>query len=350
MHPLRRHRKRFLEMKEVFAAIDLGTNSCRLLVGKYDGHLKVIDSYSKVVRLGENIQITNMLTEEAIERTLKALQICVDKVKQNKVTHLKAVTTEACRRAENSHILLERAKKELGLELEVITSKEEASFAISGCSGVFQNNIPYVIAFDIGGGSTEVMWVALKEGSANFKDGSTNFEVLDLISLPFGVVTLSDQFGNFSTSPKIYDQIREKVSSELGKFSRRNNIQSFIDEKQVQMVGTSGTVTTLAAIHLKLQRYDRYLIDGIYLRFEDIRTIAQNVLHMPLHKRNQHPSIGVGRSDLVITGSGILEGICDSFELPYLRVADRGVREGILMSLVNTVKAEKMNENKNVSS
>lgn len=334
MHPLRRHRKRQAELKEVFAAIDLGTNSCRLLVGKYDGHLKIVDSYSKVVRLGENLQITNRLTDEAIERTIKALQICVDKVKQNKVTHLRAVTTEACRRAENSYILLERAKTELGLDLEVISSKEEASFAISGCSGVFQMNIPYVIAFDIGGGSTEIMWVALREGNEKF-------EVLDLISLPFGVVTLSDQFGSFATSPKIYDQIREKVSSELAKFAERNNIQKYIDEKQVQMVGTSGTVTTLAAIHLKLQRYDRYLIDGIYLRTEDIRSITQSVLHMPLHKRNQHPSIGVGRSDLVITGSGILEGICDTFELPYLRVADRGVREGILMSLINAVKAEK---------
>lgn len=334
MHPLRRMRKRNHELNEVFAAIDLGTNSCRLLVGKYDGHLRIIDSYSKVVRLGENIQLNNELSQEAIERTLKALQICMEKVLGNRVTHLRAVTTEACRRASNSYDLLNRAKSELNLELEVITSHEEANLAISGCANMFQRNIPYVIAFDIGGGSTEVMWVKLKEGTPNF-------EVIDLISLPFGVVTLSDQFGSFATSPQIYTQIREKVAHDLDAFAARNNIQRFMEKKQVQMVGTSGTVTTLAAIHLKLQRYDRYMIDGIYLRMENIREITQYVLNMPVKQRNLHPSIGVGRSDLVITGSAILEGICDTFEVPYIRVADRGVREGILMGLIQGVLKEK---------
>ena len=330
MHPLRRTKKRNQELKEVFAAIDLGTNSCRLLVGKYDGHLRIIDSYSKVVRLGENIQLNDELSQDAIERTLKALQICVDKVSGNRVTHLRAVTTEACRRAKNSRELLDRAKDELGLELEVISPQEEANLAISGCAGIFQRNIPYAIAFDIGGGSTEVMWVKLQ-------DGRPSFDVIDLISLPFGVVTLSDQFGGFATSPQIYEQIREKVAHELEAFSERNNIQKFLEERQVQMVGTSGTVTTLAAIHLKLQRYDRHIIDGIYLRMKDIREITQYVLNMPVKQRNLHPSIGVGRSDLVITGSAILEGICDVFDVPYIRVADRGVREGILMELIHGV-------------
>lgn len=329
MHPTRRLRKKNDELNEVFGAIDLGTNSCRLLVGKYDGHLKIIDSYSKVVRLGEHIEENNELSGDAMDRTLKALQICMEKVQWNGVTQLRAVTTEACRRAKNSHIFINRVKEMLDLDLEVITSLEEANLAILGCVSMFQRNIPYAIAFDIGGGSTEVMWVAIKETPPHF-------EVLDCISLPLGVVTLSDQFGSFATSPQIYGQIREKIAHELRPFAERNHIYEHLDTKNIQMLGTSGTVTTLAAIHLKLPRYDRYVIDGIYFPLQDLRAITQHVLHMPIKQRNAHPSIGVGRSDLVITGSAILEGICDVFPIPYIRVADRGVREGILMGLIKT--------------
>ncbi len=323
----RRRRRRQNELQDVFAAIDLGTNSCRLLVCRFDGKIRIIDSFSKVVRLGENLQTTKTLSEDAIERSLKALKMCVDKIESNRVTSMRAVTTEACRRALNSQVIVDRAREELGLNLEIISSEEEALLALVGCSGVFQNNIPYGLAFDIGGGSTEVMWVELSEDVKNFK-------IINWVSLPFGVVTLSDEYASHSTSPRIYAHIREKVATELKIFAEKNRIQSYIMEKQVQMVGTSGTVTTLAAIHLKLSHYDRHVIDGIYLRTPDVRDITQSILHMPLKQRNAHPCIGLGRSDLVITGSAILEGILDAFDLPWLRVADRGVREGILVHLI----------------
>lgn len=328
----KQHPKKAYSLRQTFAAIDLGTNSCRLLVGRYDGVLKIVDSYSKVVRLGENLGQTNLLCEEAIERSLKTLKICVEKVKNNDVTHIRAVATEACRRAMNTSILLDRAKNDLDLTIEVISNEEEALLALTGCSGAFQGNIPYGIVFDIGGGSTEIMWVAIKEGIPNF-------DVMDWISLPFGVVTLSDAYGAYSTSPRIYDQIRKKIKEKLIPFSEKNKIQNYIHARQVQMVGTSGTGTTLAAIHLKLQRYDRYLIDGIYLRGSEIRSITQSILHMTPKQRNSHPCIGVGRSDLAITGAAILEGICDTWTLPWIRVADRGVREGILMSLIHKYHA-----------
>jgi exopolyphosphatase/guanosine-5'-triphosphate,3'-diphosphate pyrophosphatase len=337
MHHLRRNKRKNHDLKEVFAAIDLGTNSCRLLIGKYDGYLRIIDSYSKVVRLGENIKDNDELSEEAIERTLKALALCQEKIRWNRVTNLRAVTTEACRHAKNSHILIDRAKSEIGIDLEVISPETEANLAISGCAGMLQRNIPYAIAFDIGGGSTEVMWIKLKEEKPGF-------HVLDVISLPFGVVTLSDQFGSFATSPQIYEEIRKKIAQELIYFSEKNNIPSFIEKKEVQMIGTSGTVTTLAAIHLKLQRYDRHIIDGIYFPLQDIPNIAQHVLHMPIKNRNDHPGIGMGRADLVITGAAILEGICDAFDLPYIRIADRGVREGILLGLIQDALSERETE------
>jgi exopolyphosphatase/guanosine-5'-triphosphate,3'-diphosphate pyrophosphatase len=318
-------------MKEVFAAIDLGTNSCRLLVCRFDGKIRIIDSFSKVVRLGENIQTTGALSEDAIDRSLKALKVCVDKVHHNRVTHLRAVTTEACRRALNGHVLVARAKDELNLDLEIISSEEEALLALAGCSGIFQNNIPYGIAFDIGGGSTEVMWASISEKAPNFR-------IIDWISLPYGVVTLSDEYGAHSTSPRIYEQIHTKVTADLKKFADKNTIHTHIQDKQVQMIGTSGTITTLAAIHLNLSRYDRHVIDGVYLRTVDAKNITQSLLHMPLKQRNAHACIGVGRSDLVITGSAILEGILNTFDVPWLRVADRGVREGILVDLIRNCR------------
>lgn len=311
----------------VYAAIDLGTNSCRLLVCRYEGKIRIIDSYAKVVRLGENIQDHNMLAEDAIERSLKALSVCMAKVKRHRVTHLRAVTTEACRRAKNGHTLIQRAKDELDLDLEVITTQEEANLAITGCSGVLTPHIPYGIAFDIGGGSTEVMW--LKVGA---EPGS--FTLLDWISLPFGVVTLSDAYGSYGTSPQLYQQVRTKISDTLDVFSHKNDIASRIAKHQIQMIGTSGTITTLSAVSLNLPHYDRHKIDGISVRSKDIRHIAQNILHMNATDRNIHPCIGVGRSDLVVTGSAILEGILDAFDLTWIRVADRGVREGILVKMI----------------
>jgi len=329
----RKFKRRFKEMKEIFAAIDLGTNSCRLLVAKFDGQLRITDSYSKVVRLGENLPQNGSLSEEAMERTMKALKICCDKIAQNNVTHLRAVTTEACRRASNGKDLVQRVKDELNLEMEIIGTEEEALLALSGCVGVFQRHIPYVLAFDIGGGSTEIMWVKLKEEIPSF-------EIIDCISIPFGVVTLSDAYASHATSPVIYEQIREKIRDELVTFSEKHNIQSFIDKSEVQMIGTSGTVTTLAAIFLKLNRYDRYLVDGIFLQTSNLHEVAQEILKMPTKERNNHPCIGAGRTDLVITGSAILEGILDAFPTKWMRVADRGVREGILMNLVQEVQKE----------
>jgi exopolyphosphatase/guanosine-5'-triphosphate,3'-diphosphate pyrophosphatase len=333
MHLRRYNRRRLSESKEVFGAIDLGTNSCRLLVCKYDGRIRIIDSYSKVVRLGENLQESNLLSLDAMERSMKALEMCMEKVRFHHVTSLRAVTTEACRRAENSSILIARAKEELGLTLEIISNEEEALLALEGCAGIFQHNIPYGVAFDIGGGSTEIMWVSIHEETGQR-------HIIDWISVPYGVVTLSDQYSSHSTSPRIYDHIREKVAFDLKNFADKNNIHSYISQKKVQMVGTSGTVTTLAALFLKLGRYDRSVIDGIYLRTHDLRDVMQSILHMPQKQRNLHGCIGVGRSDLVVTGSAILEGILDAFDLSWLRVADRGVREGILSKLIQQSQRE----------
>lgn len=310
----------------VFAAIDLGTNSCRLLVAAYEQKLRIIDSYAKVVRLGENMKEDNLLSSDAIDRSLKALAVCVRKAQHHQASRLRAITTEACRRARNGDELIRRARDELGLSLEVISPKEEALLALTGCSGVLTPHIPYGIAFDIGGGSTEVMWV--KVGPL-----IGSFELVDWVSLPFGVVTLSDVYGSYGTSPSLYAMVREKIARILSAFDLKNGISQRMKQQNVQMIGTSGTITTLSAVSLGLQYYDRHKIDGISVRSRDIRRIAQSILHMHAKDRNLHPCIGVGRSDLVVTGSSILEGILDAFPVPWIRVADRGVREGILMQM-----------------
>lgn len=292
------------------AAIDLGTNSCRLLVARIeDQSFRVIDSFSRVVRLGEGVQNTNQLTPEAIERALEALKICYEKIRYHNVSKIRAVTTEASRRAENSDVLVQRALDEIGINIEVISTEEEARLALAGCAGVLNSRIPYALAFDIGGGSTEVMWFKINEPRRLHRRRYPVIEVLDYISLPYGVVTLSDLYENKAYCADVYNEIRQNVVQGLEAFSERNNILDQLGKGRLQMIGTSGTVTTLAAINMDLERYDRKLIDGVYLNVADVHAVSQNVLFMTPEKRGEHPCIGPGRADLVVMGTAILEGI-----------------------------------------
>lgn len=320
---------------EVIAAIDLGTTSCRLLVARPEGtSFRVVDSFSRVVRLGEGIQSNNRLQPGAIARTLDALKVCRDKIAKNKVSKIRAVTTEACRRAENSEELLDRARKELGIDIEVIAPLEEARLALSGCAAILDPEIPYAVAFDIGGGSTEIIWLKLMPSPKNRRSRIPIVQVIDCASLPFGVVTLSEIYGTRFTDFGIYQDLRQKVAGEVSRFSTKNDIYTHIENGQVQMAGTSGTITTIGAIHLQLPKYDRRFIDGLFLQLSDIHQVCENLLEMTHLERSQSACIGPGRADLVLMGTAILEGICDIWALPHLRVADRGVREGILMDLL----------------
>jgi exopolyphosphatase/guanosine-5'-triphosphate,3'-diphosphate pyrophosphatase len=329
------HHQSALHSKAVIAAIDLGTTSCRLLVARPEGtSFRVIDSFSRVVRLGEGIQVNNHLQPEAIGRTLDALKICRDKISKNNVSKIRAVTTEACRRADNSAELLDLVRTDLGIDIEVITPLEEARLALSGCSAILDPDIPYAVAFDIGGGSTEIIWLRLLPSPKNRQSRIPIVEVIDCASLPFGVVTLSEIYGTRFTDFGIYQDLRNKVASEVQRFTEKNNIDAYIQKEQVQMAGTSGTITTIGAIHLKLPKYDRRFIDGLYLQLTDIHQVSEALLAMTHLERAQSSCIGPGRADLVVMGTAILEGICDVWTLPRLRVADRGVREGILMDLL----------------
>jgi len=317
------------EPRETFAAIDLGTNNCRLLVARRSGRgFRIIDAFSRIVRLGEGLAQSNRLSAAAMDRTLEALAVCAGKMARRRVTLSRSVGTEACRRAENCDEFLERVRAETGIPIEIISSDEEARLVVAGCAPLLDRRTPFAIVFDIGGGSTELVWLRLPRNPRQPP------QVLDYVSLPHGVVTLSDRYGGHVVTEDAYAAMLGEVQGALAAFEARHRIARRIERRQVQMLGSSGTVTTLAGIHLNLPRYSRSAVDGSSLDFGQVETVSQRLLGMDYEARVAHPCIGGERADLVLAGCAILAAICTLWPVGRVRVADRGLREGILHALV----------------
>ena len=313
------------------AALDLGTNNCRLLVARQAGSgFRVVDAFSRIVRLGEGLAATGALSDAAMARTLDALRICAEKIAARKVAAGRYVATEACRRAANCEAFLARVQEEVGLEIEIISSREEARLVVAGCAPLLHPRIPYAIVFDIGGGSTEIVWLRFARGP----DGRRNPHILGAVSLPFGVVTLTDRFGGAEVPPATYRLMIAEAAAALIPFERNHRIMRHVREGRVQMLGSSGTVTTLAGIHLALPRYIRALVDGSMLTFEQIAAVSEHLAGLDCAGRAANPCIGHERADLVLSGCAVLDAICATWPVGRLRVADRGVREGILLDLM----------------
>ena len=314
-----------------FAALDLGTNNCRLLVARpMAAGFRVVDAFSRIVRLGEGLAATGALSDNAMRRTLDALRICAEKISSRKVVGGRYVATEACRRAANCEAFLARVHEEAGLKIEIISSREEARLVVTGCAPLLHPRIPYGIVFDIGGGSTEIVWLRL----ARRPDGRRSPHILGAVSLPFGVVTLTDRYGGAEVSPAIYRLIVAEAAAALIPFERNHRIRRHVHAGRVQMLGSSGTVTTLAGIHLALPRYIRAMVDGSTLTFEQIAAVSEHLAGLDFAGRAANPCIGRERADLVLSGCAVLDAICATWPVGRLRVADRGVREGILLDLM----------------
>jgi exopolyphosphatase/guanosine-5'-triphosphate,3'-diphosphate pyrophosphatase len=314
-----------------FAALDLGTNNCRLLVARpMAAGFRVVDAFSRIVRLGEGLAATGALSDEAMRRTLDALRICAEKISSRKVVGGRYVATEACRRAANCEAFLARVHEEAGLKIEIISSREEARLVVTGCAPLLHPRIPYAIVFDIGGGSTEIVWLRL----ARRPDGRRSPHILGAVSLPFGVVTLTDRYGGAEVSPAIYRLIVAEAAAALIPFERNHRILRHVHAGRVQMLGSSGTVTTLAGIHLALPRYIRGMVDGSTLTFAQIAAVSEHLAGLDFAGRAANPCIGRERADLVLSGCAVLDAICATWPVGRLRVADRGVREGILLDLM----------------
>ncbi|NKB48511.1 MAG: Ppx/GppA family phosphatase [Alphaproteobacteria bacterium] len=330
-----------------YAAIDLGTNNCRLLVAQPDGDgFQVIDAFSRIVRLGEGLVATNRLADPAMGRTIEALRVCADKVRRSGASRVRAVATEACRRAENGDDFVARAFQESGIQLEIIETQEEARLALTGCAPLYDppdGDDSYALLFDIGGGSTQVTWLRLDEPLAGC--AHPDFTVLGSVSLPCGVVTLSEKFeavenAQGEVSLDAYVAVCDHVSELLEPFEREFDIATHVAAGRVQMVGASGTVTTITGVLLDLPRYNRARVDGHALTFDEIIQGRNQLMALNRSGRAAHPCIGPQRADLVIAGCAVLHAICDAWPVGRLRVADRGLREGILHGLMRDADRE----------
>ncbi|MFN3748698.1 MAG: Ppx/GppA phosphatase family protein [Sphingorhabdus sp.] len=312
--------------RTAYAALDLGTNNCRLLIARAsnDG-FTVVDAFSRVVRLGEGLATTGKMSEEAMDRAIEALSVCADKLKRRNVVLARSVATEACRQALNGTQFIERVKQETGIMLDVISPKEEARLAVMGCHALLEPGEGPALIFDIGGGSTELVLVST--------DGIVP-EILDWASVPWGVVSLTEseplEGEDEAALADAYQRMRSKVANAFAEFASRLPV----GQGDHRLLGTSGTVTTLASVYLKLQSYDRKQIDGLHLPTSAMREISQTLAALPPTGRAKFPTIGHERSDLVVAGCAILETIFDIWPGERLGVADRGIREGILRALM----------------
>ena len=318
--------------RQAYAAIDLGTNNCRLLIARPSGeHFVVIDAFSRVVRLGEGLAQTGRLSDEAMDRALAALHVCADKLRKRNVHLARSVATEACRRASNGAEFIQRVREETGIHLNIITAQEEARLAVLGCHILLEQGDGPAMIFDIGGGSTEMVLV---------ETGETVPRILDWQSAPWGVVSLTESLGPIADSPaaraEAYAEMRRRVDEGFADFALRVGPmrEAALAQARIRLLGTSGTVTTLASLHLELPQYDRRAVDGLVVPADSMRTISQNLSRMSHAERVALPCIGRERSDLVVAGCAILESILDIWPADRLGIADRGIREGILRSLM----------------
>ncbi|HEX2556145.1 MAG TPA: Ppx/GppA phosphatase family protein [Microvirga sp.] len=313
-----------------YAALDLGTNNCRLLIAEPSQFgFRVVDAFSRIVRLGEGLGLGNRLSEGAVERTVEALRVCKGKMESRHVSRARLVATEACRLAENGPAFIARVQDELGLDLEIVDRRTEAYLAVTGCASLADPKAQSVIVFDIGGGSTEIAWL---DGPAPglFADPCKRIRAWD--SLPVGVVTLAERHGGVDVTPEIFEGMVEEVAELLLDFeliaAQAGRAPHF------HLLGTSGTVTTIGGIYLGLPRYDRRRVDGLWLRDGDISEVMERLVGMNFEERAANPCIGRERADLVLAGCAILEAIRRAFPSERLRIADRGLREGILMTMM----------------
>lgn len=318
------------EAERVFAAIDLGTNNCRLMLGRARGEgFAIVDSFSRIVRLGEGLARNGRLLDTAIDRTMQALEICAGKIERWGVTDQRHIATEACRRAANCEEFVARVAERTGLALEIIPPREEARLALAGCVPLVDRRKPRAILIDIGGGSTEVSWIGTDQGGAR---------LIDFISLPCGVVTLGEQIAEDYVGGRLplsrYEAIAAQVMEKLAEFDARHGIAQAIARREVQMIGTSGTVTTVAAINLGLRRYNRSQVDGTPITRGAINMVCRSLLAEDLRGLAANGCIGPERADLVLAGCAILEGISKRWPVDPITVADRGLREGVLLDLI----------------
>ena len=326
--------------RPAYAALDLGTNNCRLLVARPSRRgFKVIDAFSRIIRLGEGVSASGRLSEAAVERTLDALKVCAAKIRRHRVVRSGLIATEACRLAANADEFLERARAETGLDITIVSRETEAKLAVSGCASLIDFGCDFALVFDIGGGSSELIWLDLGRRKHTSRHSlSERLEAQGCItawtSLPVGVVTLAERFGGKFVNRDMFQAMVAHVVELLQPFEAEHGLRDRLSRGKTHLLGTSGTVTTVAGVHLGLPRYERSRVDGCWLDIAEVRAVTAGLLDASYEERVAEPCIGKERADLVLAGCAILEAMLQMWPCERLRVADRGLREGILATLM----------------
>ncbi|WP_045389682.1 Ppx/GppA phosphatase family protein [Falsirhodobacter sp. alg1] len=329
----------------LYAALDLGTNSCRMLIAEPKGsHFQVVDSFSKTVQLGLGLEASGRLSRASISRTIQALRICQKKIEKHHVRHMRLVATEACRRARNARDFIRTVRRETGLQLEIIKPEEEARLAVISCAPLVSPKTEQLLVIDIGGGSTELVWIDLSDVEpsqraraimalhAGFRSELGAARVVDWISVPLGVATLKDQFIDVENDAARFALMSWFFEENLATFSPYNADNT---REGFQIIGTSGTITTVAASFLGLRRYDRTKVDGLRMTSSQIDTVIRNYLALGPEGRRIDPQIGRDRHSLIMSGAAILQALMRVWPTDRLSVADRGLREGLLYQQMN---------------
>jgi exopolyphosphatase / guanosine-5'-triphosphate,3'-diphosphate pyrophosphatase len=328
------------ETTRAYAALDLGTNNCRLLVARPSPRgFKVIDAFSRIIRLGEGVAATRRLSPDAIERSMEALRICAAKMREKQVTRFGLIATEACRLADNAPQFLRRVRAETDLDIKVVSREAEARLAVSGCASLIDASCDMALVFDIGGGSSELIWLDLEGYKRRFR--TQYIDRLDMqnciaawTSLPAGVVTLAERYGGRYVDDATFHAMVADILAMLRPFEAQHRLRERMTRKSTHLLGTSGTVTTVAGVYLGLPRYDRRQVDGCWLEVQQARDVTARLLASTHAERVAEPCIGPERADLVLAGCAILEALLQTWPCARLRVADRGLREGILATLM----------------
>lgn len=325
----------------IYGAIDLGTNNCRMLLARRTrGGFRVVDAYSRIVRLGEGITASGELSDAAMDRAVEALGVCAERIKRRNVTKLRAIATEACRQAKNGQVFVERVKAETGLDMEIIGPEEEARLAVQGSLDLLDESQDAAVVVDIGGGSTELCWVDLAEWRTRggFESGGRP-PLRGWSSMPLGVVTLSERFPEPKSGG---EQARAEWYAKMKAFARKHlkppkgarRLRPVFEAGRAHMVGTSGTVTSVAGVHLNLTRYMRDKVDGMWMSTQDAHAACQRLAVQDRAGRSREGCIGHDRADLVLAGCAIYEAVMEAWPTEQVRVGDRGLREGMLLNLM----------------
>ncbi len=322
-----------------YAALDLGTNNCRLLIATPAAEgFRVLESFSRIVRLGDGLSLTGRLDDLAMDRTIKALAICAEKLERRQVAGVRAVATQACRAAQNGAAFIARIEQETGIRFAVISPREEAKLSVAGCLNLLDRTDAAALVVDVGGGSTELSWVDLRPDKA----GRTKPipPIGAWLSIPIGVVTLAERFPEGAEPADLWFRAMvEHIKGKLAAFTQAEPFRALFAEGHGHLVGTSGAITSLAGMHLGLKRYERSRVDGLWMTRHDCEAAASLLMRLGPEARAAEPCIGADRADLVLAGAAILQAVQECWPCPRVRVADRGLREGILLSMMAEQRA-----------